>query len=575
MRHFNSHVRFLIIALAMPVLLAEPVRAQKEAAPAPAAAKPAEVKGADDILLTGERLFNEERRQMDVSRRLTGVYRRFASLLDDLQSNELSQEGGGAALVKTAKGVETLRTGRLPVATDHLRKARGDLGKAVPHIDGADKEIAAIVADLNKIIEGASSILADDRLLKEIREIIKTEEFLRKQTAEWGKKLILQPEAGALDQGRVSRAQQGVIERYVQFFEMLTTARKQAVDQELGARLGKTEQVLVEGKPDARLAAAIDQVTQSKAIGAVGAQDQALVILRKAEKILSEETMSDLVSELARILAAEKDLYQDTKHAVTGAFQAEKSQYEARQIGIGNLLENAIKNFAPSVAEKLFPAATPPATPAAPTSPTSPTSAEVSASLTEAHKAVGVAVTELNAGKQEPALAAELAVIAALEKAIAQVKAELGTEAPPVEIGELAMAEAGEAGDGADAAGEGEGAGEGAGESDSQGEGSAEGQGKGVGAGKGEGAGKGKGKGKKPGRGTPPKFAGDPPDLAESYAKGGKTEIDGRGGDVNRKGHMLDSLSRRNRSAAIQNYVQQLPPEFRQQVAEYYETLAE
>lgn len=193
MRHFNSHVRFLILALAMPVLLAGTVRAQKEGAPAPAAAKPAEVKGTDDILLTGERLFNEERRQMDVSRRLTGVYRRFASLLDDLQSNNLTEEGGGAALVKTAKGVETLRTGRLPVATDHLRKARGELGKAVPHIDGADKEIVAIVADLNKIIEGASSILADDRLLKEIREIIKTEEFLRKQTAEWGKNSSCNP----------------------------------------------------------------------------------------------------------------------------------------------------------------------------------------------------------------------------------------------------------------------------------------------------------------------------------------------------------------------------------------------
>jgi hypothetical protein len=65
------------------------------------------------------------------------------------------------------------------------------------------------------------------------------------------------------------------------------------------------------------------------------------------------------------------------------------------------------------------------------------------------------------------------------------------------------------------------------------------------------------------------------PDLAESYAKEGRTEIDGRGAEVNRKGHLGDTLARRNRSAAIQNYVQQLPPEFRQQVAEYYETIAE
>ena len=36
-----------------------------------------------------------------------------------------------------------------------------------------------------------------------------------------------------------------------------------------------------------------------------------------------------------------------------------------------------------------------------------------------------------------------------------------------------------------------------------------------------------------------------------------------------------DAVSRRRRSAAIKQYVQQLPPEFRQQVADYYEALAQ
>ncbi len=34
-------------------------------------------------------------------------------------------------------------------------------------------------------------------------------------------------------------------------------------------------------------------------------------------------------------------------------------------------------------------------------------------------------------------------------------------------------------------------------------------------------------------------------------------------------------MTRRQRSAAIQNYVQQLPPEFRREVAEYFESLAD
>ncbi|MFN0125479.1 MAG: hypothetical protein ACKV19_02205 [Verrucomicrobiales bacterium] len=572
MRRFHNHSWFLLVALAMPALLAAAVRAQDPAAPAapaaaPAAPAPAGVKGGDDILLTGERLFNEERRQLDVSSRLTGVHRRLSTLLEDLQSNELAEEGGAATLVTTGNAIATLRNGRVPSAAEQLRKARGDLGKALPHIDGADKEITAIVEDLNKIIAGASTILADDRLLKEIREIIKDEEFLRRQTAEWGKKLILTPEAGNLDQGRVSRAQQTVIDRYVPFFDMLTTARKQATDLTTASRLGKAEQVLIESKPEARLAAAIDQITQSKAIGAVGEQDQAIDALRKAEKILAEEAASDFVTELARILAAEKELHQDTTQAEAAAFQAEKSQFEARQIGIDKMIETAISNFLPSLAGT--PAAPPP-TPAptpAPTFTTPPVSAQLAASITEANKAVAVAVTELNAGNQPESIAAELAVIAALEKAIAQARAEMGTEVPPVEAGDISLADIGTGGEGLDSFGEGF---DSFGGSDSFAEGFGEGQG----VGQGQGEGQGQGKGKARGRGQPTPFAGDPKDLEESYADG-RTDIGGRGADVKRTRQSLDALSRRQRSAAIQNFVQQLPPEFRQQVADYYETLAE
>jgi hypothetical protein len=48
-----------------------------------------------------------------------------------------------------------------------------------------------------------------------------------------------------------------------------------------------------------------------------------------------------------------------------------------------------------------------------------------------------------------------------------------------------------------------------------------------------------------------------------------------RGDKVARTRQSRNALTRRRRSAAIQNYVQQLPPEFRKQVAEYYEALDE
>lgn len=90
--------------------------------------------------------------------------------------------------------------------------------------------------------------------------------------------------------------------------------------------------------------------------------------------------------------------------------------------------------------------------------------------------------------------------------------------------------------------------------------------------GKGMGMGLGQGMGMGPGQPTP--FQGDPKDLAESSAVGTSSTV-ARGEKVARTRQTRDVLSRRRRSATIQKYVQQLPPEFRRQVAEYYEALAE
>ena len=67
---------------------------------------------------------------------------------------------------------------------------------------------------------------------------------------------------------------------------------------------------------------------------------------------------------------------------------------------------------------------------------------------------------------------------------------------------------------------------------------------------------------------------GNPLDLQESSAAGGSSTV-ARGDKVTRSRQSNNALSRRKRSAAIQNYVQSLPPEFRKQVAQYYEALDE
>ena len=135
----------------------------------------------DDILRTSERLLTEERRQLDVRRRISTVVRRIGWLVEDLESNQLIDEGGGQKITKMNEILKALGTKNVPAAASFLREARADLKLAFKPIAGADKEIELILAELDKVIQG--SALIDDMLLKQLRHVIRTEEFLRRQTA--------------------------------------------------------------------------------------------------------------------------------------------------------------------------------------------------------------------------------------------------------------------------------------------------------------------------------------------------------------------------------------------------------
>lgn len=75
-------------------------------------------------------------------------------------------------------------------------------------------------------------------------------------------------------------------------------------------------------------------------------------------------------------------------------------------------------------------------------------------------------------------------------------------------------------------------------------------------------------------QGLPPPATMSPPDDMEISA-GGQSLAEVKGDNVQRTRSSLTALQLRARAAAIQKYVQQVPPEFRKQVAEYYEVLAE
>ncbi len=312
---------------------------KKDASPAAAAGEKPTILAADaeDLLRTGDRLLTEERRQLDVRRRLSSVKGKIDWLLADLQSNGLMEEGGGKKIEEMNTRLVAIGTKHVPKAAGLLRQARGDIDKSPPHIVAADVEIDTILIELDKVLRGAGSVLVDDALVKQLREIITQEEFLRRQTATWGKKMILAPQAANVDQGRLQRSQQSVIGRYAQFFALLSKAASDALDDDSKERLEGSRNILRDKKPEIALSRAIDQISRKQAIGAVTEQDKAIAALKEALEILGadEEEVSDAVLELERIIAAQKLLKSDTESAEGNRFRQEQSHLEARQIEIG------------------------------------------------------------------------------------------------------------------------------------------------------------------------------------------------------------------------------------------------
>ena len=310
----------------------------------------------DDILLTGRRLLSEERRQLEVRRRISNIVFQINDLLDDLESNGLTDAGGGKAIRKMNTLLDRLGKINVPAAATSLRQARSEKDKVVFHIQKAEKEIDLIIEELNKIIKGTETALVDEMLLRQIREIIKTEDFLWRQTKTWGIKIITDASAADVDKGRLGRAQQSNIDRFQDFVRTLSQARGDTPDEESRKRYLKAEDSIDSNKPHVSMANAINQIDAKKAIRAVEYQAKALEALREIEKILAadENDIYEAIKELEEIIVDEKELKDEVEQAENRDFREQQSQLEARQLEIQkdlqqftNTLPEALLNFQP------------------------------------------------------------------------------------------------------------------------------------------------------------------------------------------------------------------------------------
>ena len=285
----------------------------------------------EDGANSADRLRTLETQQTGESRKLSKVAGDVAWLLAELESNGLLEQGGGEK-VKTLKvAVSDVAHDRLPLAARHLRNARLERDASRHHITSADQEVDAILEQLKAVLAGSSTLIAGEELVQELKDMIKVQTQVRSQTAEWGKTMLISPETAGAGKGPLMQDQARILPRYKKFLEKLQKARDDALDDASKSRFQQAENVLNPAPPTSEnkavneiltpepttgdvLQAAIDQIDRSDVIAAVGAQDRAIASFKSALQILSagQFELEEFVAGLAKLIEKQKILRKDT-----------------------------------------------------------------------------------------------------------------------------------------------------------------------------------------------------------------------------------------------------------------------
>ncbi|MDC0157568.1 hypothetical protein OAK38_07385 [Verrucomicrobia bacterium] len=355
------------------------------------------------VLQTSERIRKLERRQKDVGRQLGSASGKIESLLRDLKSNDLEEKGKSGDINKMNGSLLEVKDD-LPTAEATLATARAKIENAYPHLDTAGTQVSQIILDLSRILNASETAILAEDLLREIRELIKRETFIWRETKEWGKVLILSPEIAAADKPRVARAQGEVVRSLDQFDDALKEALEKVSDAMLSRRFKKGMGIIEEKNPAGSLRRALAFIDQGDVPGATEAvqrQAEAIEILKEIERALSTDDdelarKEDLLEELKRILDEQIDLKEEVEEA--GDALKDASELQADQLELKDELDEAAQE--------------------------SPTDA-----LEEASDAMEEASDEIGEGDQDSALAAQDEAIEQLQDAIGDLESEIADAA--------------------------------------------------------------------------------------------------------------------------------------------------
>lgn len=239
------------------------------------------------ILKTAERIQEQERRQMTVSRNLESAVDRINLLLADLGENQLMDKGSGEAVAKLSESLVKLNRSNVPQALTHLSKAQENLKAAYPHLDSAEKEVLIIIKEMDLLLKEAGSALVLDVLIAQVQELIRTESFVKGETTQWGKQMFINPKEAEIDKNRLATAQQEVQSRLTIFANLLQKATGETSEATLKNVFVNAQSAMNKSNPDMLLKSALAGINEKKVINAVGFQDKSLLALQEIEQILT------------------------------------------------------------------------------------------------------------------------------------------------------------------------------------------------------------------------------------------------------------------------------------------------
>lgn len=290
------------------------------------------------------------------SRKLDKAADEVAWLLSELKSNGLLDKAGGEKVTVFKTVIADLAEDNLPATAQHLRNARLESDASQQHLTSADRELDKIIDQLSKVLSGSSTMLVQEELATALKEIIESQTELRGRTAKWGKALLISPDTAGAGKGPLMQDQNNVISRVQALIEKLEAARDETQDEaaksrfkqaaltlkpaETGAEILK--EVLTTNPPVTKvLQAAVTQIDSSEVLYAVDAQDRGLVMLKAALQILSagQSDLADFVSGLEKLLKKQRELRKDV--AAEETLEAKAAFFEARQVEILDEVTNA------------------------------------------------------------------------------------------------------------------------------------------------------------------------------------------------------------------------------------------